>query len=516
MSSINPATKVVATAADYNAAENTDEKKTGVYGLRFRCLTQMETLAQSIAVIAPSASTAAIICLAFVAAGNATWLSYAFAGIGLALVGLNINQFARLSASPGSLYSYTSMALGPAAGVMVGWGWLVAYVGCGIALAGAAGNFMLLLFHSPTGAAWPYITYGIAILLPWYVAYRDIKLSAKLMLVLEFVSMALLALLVIGVFAKTGLKVYVPQLKLQGFTAHGFFLAIVLAVFCNIGFESSTSLGEEAKNPLKTIPRAVIFATVVASTFYVFSSLAIVGGFNAAGVTLDGNADELGTLTSYLHMGWLGPIMTTMVLVSALGCTLGSFNAACRIMFAMAHHGVIHKSVAGAHTTHETPHVSVTVCAAISLIIGYFMMAHWQCALTDILNDVSTMSSYGFLVGFVLICIAAPVYLKRLGKLTTSAIAISVLGLLFMIVPIVGSFYPLPDPPIRYYPYIFAAYLAVGVIFLFVQRALGSGVIKKIETDLEGIAQRYGSGKEPIAHAEVTGVAEPSAKPATA
>jgi amino acid transporter len=515
MSTSDIASKV-ATTADYSQAENSNEKKTGVYGLRFRCLTPVETLAQSIAVIAPSASMAAIICLAFVAAGNATWLSYLFAGIGLGFVGLNVNQFARLSASPGSLYSYTTMALGPAAGVMVGWGWLVAYVGCGIALAGAAANFMLLLVPSLTGTAWPYIAFTVAILIPWYVAYRDIKLSAKMMLVLEFTSIALLLLVVIGVFFKTGLAIYKPQITLDGFTSKGFFLAIVLAVFCNIGFESATSLGEEAKNPLKTIPKAVIGAVAIGSTFYVLSSFAIIGGFQAAGVTLDGNADVLGTLTTYLHMGWLGKIMTVMVLVSAIGCTLGSFNAACRIMFAMGHHGVIHKSVGGAHKTHETPHVSVTVCAAVSLIIGYFCMGYWQCALTDILNDVSTMATYGFLIGFVMICIAAPVYLKRLGKLTPSAILISIMGLLFMIVPIVGSFYPLPDPPIRYYPYIFAAYVIAGVIFLFIQRGMGSDVIKKIETDLEGIGARYGTGKEPIMHAEVTGVIDPDAKGATA
>jgi amino acid transporter len=516
---MNPPNKVVASTSDYATdLDAPDNKKTGVYGLKFRCLTQVETLAQSISVIAPSASMAAIICLAVASAGNATWLAYAFAGIGLAFVGQCINQFARRSASPGSLYSYTTMALGPAAGVMVGWGWLVAYVGCGIALAGAAANFMLLLFHSPTWAGWPYIAYTIAIVLPWYVAYRDIKLSAKLMLFLEFSSLALIMLLVIGVFAKTGMSVYVPQIKLTGFSASGFFLAIVLAVFCNIGFESSTSLGEEAKNPLKTIPRAVTGSVALCSTFYVLSSFAIVGGFAAAGVTLDGNSDVLATLTSYLHVGWLGPIMTIMVMVSALGCTLGSFNAACRVMFAMAHHGVIHKSVAGAHQKHDTPHVSVTVCAAISLIIGYFCMFHWQFALTDLLNDVSTMASFGFLVGFVLICIGAPVYLKRMGQITPGAIVYAVLGLLFMIVPIVGSFYPLPDPPIRYYPYVFAAYLALGVAFLFVQRGMGSGVLKMIESDLEGIATRYGTGKQPIAHAEVIGVAHPDegVSPATA
>ena len=469
-------------------------------------------------VIAPSASMAAIIALAFVVAGNATWLSYAVAGVGLALVGLNINQFARISASPGSLYSYTTMGLGPLWGVMVGWGWLVAYVGCAIALAGAAANFMLLLFHSPTGAAWPYVTYALAVLIPWYIGYRDIKLSARMLLFLEFTSMALVAMVIIAVFFKTGIKVHLPQLRLEGFTAKGFFLALVLAVFRNIGFESSTALGEEARNPLKTIPRSVIGATVVASTFYVFSSFAVVGGFQAAGVTLDGNADVLGTLTHFVGLGWLGPIMTVMVLISALGCTLGSFNAACRILFAMAHHGVIHKSVAGAHKTHETPAVSVTVCAAISLIIGFTCLKYWGMALTDILNDVSTMATYGFLVGFVLICVAAPVYLKSLGKLTPSAIAISASGILFTVVPIVGSFYPLPDPPIRYYPYIFMAYLAVGVLWLFIQWTLHTGVIQKIETDLEGIGTRYGMGKEPIAHATVIGVAgqKPKAGPAPA
>lgn len=199
-------------------------------------------------------------------------------------------------------------------------------------------------------------------------------------------------------------------------------------------------------------------------------------------------------------------------LISALGCTLGSFNAACRILFAMGRHGVVPASVGGAHKTNETPHVSVTLCALISLVIGIFCMKYWGMGPVDILNDVSTMATYGFLVGFVMISIAAPVYLRKLGKLTPSAIVISALAILFMIAPIVGSFYPLPDPPIRYYPYIFMAYLAVGLIWLFVQWTLHTGVIKSIETDLEGIETRYGTVKGAIGHAEteIEGVAGPA------
>ena len=125
------------------------------------------------------------------------------------------------------------------------------------------------------------------------------------------------------------------------------------------------------------------------------------------------------------------------------------------------------------------------------------------------------MATYGFLVGFVLISIAAPLYLKKIGKLTPSAVIISALAIIFMVAPIVGSFYPLPDPPIRYYPYIFMGYLAIGVIWLFVLWTLNTGVIEKIEADLEGIGARYGTApKGEIIHAEVAGVADPSSAPA--
>jgi amino acid transporter len=414
------------------------------------------------------------------------------------LVGMNVNQFARRSASPGSLYSYTTMCLGPTWGVMVGWGWLVAYVGCGIALAGAAANFMLLLFGSPKGGLWPYVAYAVAILVPWYIAYRDIRLSTKLMLILEFSGMALIALMLIPVLLKIPAHIYLPQLTLKGFSFNGLFLGLVLAIFADIGFESSSTLGEEAKNPLRTIPRAVIGAVVIACTFYVVSSFGMIGAFTATHTTLDGNADTLKVMATFAGVGWAAPILLVMVLVSALGCTLASFTAGCRVLFSMSRHGLLHSSVGETHKTNETPHISVSVCAAISLAIGFFCMKVWALGPVDLLNDGGTLSSYGFIVGFVLIAIAAPVYLKKQGLLTNGAIVVSVLALLFLVAPIVGSFYPVPDPPVRYFPYAFAIYLAVGVAWLFIRRGGSSNVIEKIEADLEDIGTRYGTSPKSV------------------
>jgi amino acid transporter len=451
------------------------------------------------AVIAPSASMAAIIPLVFVSSGPSTWLAYLVTGIGLALVAANINQFAKRSASPGSLYSYTARALGTNWGVMVGWGWLVAYICCGVALAGAAANFMLLLFGSP-GGIWPYVAYGVAVLVPWYIAYRDIRLSAKMMLILEFSSMILIAVVVLAVFSKAGFHALAPQLSLQGFTFNGLFLGMVLAIFANIGFESSTALGEEAKNPLVTIPRAVMGAVIVAAIFYVLSSLAMIGAFSASHTPLDGNADALKTMSAYVGAAWAAPLLTIMVLVSALACTLGSFNAGSRVLFAMGRHGIVHPSIGEAHKDLETPHISVTVCAAIALIGGWLTMKVWGLGPTDLLNDGGTFSAYGYLVGFVLIAIAAPVYLKKRNALTPAAIVISVLTLLFLLVPIVGQFYPAPTPPTLYFPYVFAAYMAIGGLWLYLQRRKSDAVVRSIEADLEDIGVRYGLGKENIIH----------------
>jgi hypothetical protein len=86
-------------------------------------------------------------------------------------------------------------------------------------------------------------------------------------------------------------------------------------------------------------------------------------------------------------------------------------------------------------------------------------------------GDAGTLAAFGFLLAYYLISIAAPVYLRRRGELTTKNITIMVLALLALLVPLVGSFYPLPPVPVRYFPYYFLAYMLVGVAWLaFLQR----------------------------------------------
>ena len=86
------------------------------------------------------------------------------------------------------------------------------------------------------------------------------------------------------------------------------------------------------------------------------------------------------------------------------------------------------------------------------------------------------IASFGFLGGYVAICLAAPFFLAKhhqLGfvPLATACVTVTVLGTVFFM-----SLVPVPDPPWRYLPYIFAGLLVAGmVISALVPRAGTAG-----------------------------------------
>ncbi|MBD2079717.1 APC family permease [Leptolyngbya sp. FACHB-17] len=138
-----------------------------LHGLKRECLSYGEVLAQSFAVLAPTTVPAAVMGLIYASSGNGTWLSFLLGMIGLLFVGININEFARRSASPGSLYSYAVKGLGPTAGMLSGWGLILAYLFtgmstlCGFAIFGqkllgyvGIHTHILTLFVVGVAAAW--------------------------------------------------------------------------------------------------------------------------------------------------------------------------------------------------------------------------------------------------------------------------------------------------------------------------------------------------------------------------
>src|SRR5258707_10170603 len=225
--------------------------KAASYGLRRGVLSPMETLAQSVSTIAPTATPVATIPLVCALAGNGTWLAYVLATSAILLVALCVSKFARYSASPGSLYSYASMVLPPAFGATAAWSLLLAYVATGSSVIGGFYHYGNLLLRDATGhgASAAFLAILVAGISVW-IAWRDVKISARLMLWIEAVSMSLVLNVVVLVLVRHGLHLDWQQFQLRGMTGSGLRLGLVLALFSFCGFESAPPLRSQARNPL--------------------------------------------------------------------------------------------------------------------------------------------------------------------------------------------------------------------------------------------------------------------------
>lgn len=473
----------------------TDSNVKRLSGLRPDCLPFRDVLAQSVANIAPTASPTVNIALVFASAGSGTWFAYVIATIGLVFVSLNINQFARRSASPGSLYSYIAKGLGSTAGVLSGWALVLAYVFTAMAVLSGFSNYGEVLFQSLGIAISPIFLFAICAGLVWYIAYRDIKLSASLMLGLEVVSIGLILLLGIIVLSSKGFALDTAQLSLNGVSSEGLRLGLVLAIFSYVGFESSTALGDEAQNPLRTIPRSVILSTALAGLFFVLMSYIQVLGFNDSATPMQESDAPLSYLATQAGVPFFGVLTTLCGLITFFACALASINAGSRIFFSMARHGIFHPSIGQAHTSNQTPHVAVTMVTLFVFLVAASMSMFGIKSL-DIYFYTGTIATYGFLLVYILVSIAAPVYLYRERSLKPLDVIISAISTFFMIIPVVGSVYPVPAVPFNVFPYLFLMYLVAGGAWFLMLRLHSPEVIEDMEEDIEAIHTKFSEMKK--------------------
>src|SRR5271168_3027753 len=266
------------------------------YGLRREVLSPMETLAQSVSTIAPTTTPVATIPLVCALAGNGTWLAYLLATIAVLLVALCIARFAKYSASPGSLYTYTAAILPPWLGATAAWSLLLAYVATGSSVIGGFYHYGNLLLRDATGhgtsaAFLALLVTGVSV----WIAWRDVEISARLMLWIEANSVSFILIVVILVLARHGWRLDSDQLRLRGMTGSGLLLGLILSLFSFVGFESATTLGAEARNPLKTIPRAVIQSAIIGGAFFTVCAYTEVLGFRTAG-------QDLGSSPAPMHV----------------------------------------------------------------------------------------------------------------------------------------------------------------------------------------------------------------------
>jgi amino acid transporter len=454
--------------------------------LKKRVLSTPEVLAQSVANMAPSAAMALLPLFVFASAGNALWLSFALGLILMLVVGYCAAQFAKRINSAGSFYVWVTRALGPGAGHAAGWGLVLGYLFTGVAcLLGFeiyGDQFLTGLGLSPGNHVVRAVLYVAGGLAPALVSVLDIRISQRAAFVLEGVSVTIILVLCIAVYAHAGSVFDKSQLTLSGFKPGGMVVGMVLAIFAFVGFESAGALGQEARNPARSVPRSILWSCGVVGVFYLVVSYAQLYGFGAG----FGRATApLPQLASRVGLGPLSHFIAIGITASMFACALACLTACSRMLLSFSRDGMAPKILMRTSRRTNAPAVAIWVVAVPMTVIpiAYIMAGSTDTVLS---SELGTLATYGFMLAYALVCFAAPRYLARRGEPPVLAAVLGSVGVLAMAFVFYVSWIPQLIPnsifapltwPLWILPYVFLGWTVLGVSWYWAIRVARPHVV---------------------------------------
>jgi amino acid transporter len=341
-----------------------------------------EVLFQSITHMAPAVATALSIGAATGFAGGLTPLAVVFAMIACLFTAYSIGQLAKHLPSAGGMYTYVARGLGPFFGWLMAWAFALAEPLVAPILLAAFGLYGGILLNSYLHIAegFTYLWVVLAIvcgLVLWWLIYRGVGISTRTGVVLGIIEIGIFVLVSLVLVANAGsrntLSVFIPA---DG-NVRPAFQGMIFCLLAFIGFEAAAPLGEETSEPRRTIPRAVMWSTIVVGLFYVFNYYAAtvyVGPDQMAGFTKLHEGDPWGGMATEV-LGTLGGVLVVVAIInSSFANASAGATAATRSLFAMGRGGLLPRFFAAVHPTNRTPtnaiHFQIIAAIVIAVVGG--------------------------------------------------------------------------------------------------------------------------------------------------
>lgn len=407
----------------------------GVNQLRKNSLGLLAVTFMVISAAAPLTGVAGAMPLAFML-GNGAGVPATFIFATLVMLAFAVGYVAmsRHVTNAGAFYAYAARGLGGRTAGAVAIVAMVAYNAMQFGLIGLFGAIAAGVFGEH-GLVLPWWGWSlIAILLVGFLGYRQVELSAKVLVFV--VALEYLVVLVVD-FAILG-KGGAAGLSMNLFDSNTFFsgsltAAILFCLGCFIGFEATTIYAEEAREPEKTIPRATYLSVLMIGVFFVFTTwLMIVGvGVDQLVPTIQGLPDPamffFGLAEQYV--GGPVPMIAGLLLVSSLFAALSAFhNYIARYSYVAGREGLLPDAFGRTHDAHQSPHIgSVAQTVGALIVLGLFA----GLGLDPVLNMFTWISQIGTLgvLGMMTVTSAAVIAFFRRSGATASALATLVLPL---------------------------------------------------------------------------------------
>ncbi len=460
-------------------------------------------LFQSITHMAPAAAVAFSIIFAVTYAGGATPLAVILALVACLLVAISIGQLAKHLPSAGGLYTYSARGLHPTVGYFVAWGFMLAEPLVAPLLYLIFGNVISVYlnshFNTPTWLWAPFAALaGIGV---WLLVYRGIRISTEAGVALgAFEIVVFLALgitLIIAAGSNNTLAVFNPNTG-NSSGLGSVFAGMVYTVLAFIGFEASAPLAEEARDPKRTIPRAVILSCVLIGVFYLicyYGAIVYFGPNVAADPTKGFFAFNGGDPWDGLGAKVWGPFSILVLLAiinSAFANSNAGANAASRVAYALGRVGVLPRVLAKVHPRFKTPYVAVNAQGALgialALVLGFALNGPLNAF--ALLGTIATLVIVGI---YILTNLSNLVFYLREHREELNPIwnvVVPVLGIIIFIPVLLASFginfFGLGIvglvAPASYAPWVVLVWLVIGAGLYFYLSARSPAAIRETAT----------------------------------
>ena len=314
--------------------------------------------------------------------------------IGLAIAALvaycNATASAQLAAeypTSGGTYIYGRERLGAWWGFLAGWGFVVGKIASCAAMA-----LTFAAYVAPPGWERPLAVAAVIVLAT--VNYHGITRTAGLTKIIIMVVLATLALVVAGSLSGPNTTSVQSWDPLAG-GWYGILQSAGLLFFAFAGYARIATMGEEVRDPERTIPRAILIALTIAVSIYLVVGTSILIALGPAGVA--SSPAPLAAAVDATGWVWANLPVRIGAAGAALGALLALIAGVGRTTLAMARHDDLPRWLAAVHDRHQVPHhAEIAVAALVCVLI----------LLTDLRGAIG-FSSFGVLLYYLIANLAA-------------------------------------------------------------------------------------------------------------
>jgi amino acid transporter len=343
--------------------------------------------------------------------GNGIGAPAAFivATIVLLIFSVGYAAMARKVTAVGGFYSFISHGLGREVGMAMGFASVVAYSVFEASLCGGFAYFMNLkiIELADTNIGWPYLALFMVALIA-ILTYFDVKLSTWVLGIALIGEVVVLLIFDVGIFSNPAAHVdgaaINPVNAFVSFEAHddlkagAWVIGLFFAFWSWVGFEMAPNYGEESRDPKRIVPLSLYISVLGLGIFYTITSWASISAYptidDAVRISQNDSAHFFLTPANSMVGGWVGSLMSYLILTGSFACGMAFHNTAARYFYSLGRERVFPAVLGKTHPVYRSPYVASftqSVIAAI-LIVLFWIFAGG--------ND-PTVQAYGMVYGLL-------------------------------------------------------------------------------------------------------------------